>query len=140
MFNSSIDTSQFPSNWKVARVTPIFKEGDKTEKSNYRPISVLSVISRVFEKLIANKLSQYFGDNDPFHPGQSRFRKLHSTLACLIKNTDDWYSELDAGKLVGLECIDLKRHLTLLTMAFYVENWNIMESKTVNWLGSNHIR
>ena len=66
LFNSPIDTNQFPSNWKVARVTPIFKEGDKTNKSNYRPISVLSVISRVFEKLIANKLCQYFGDNDLF--------------------------------------------------------------------------
>ena len=43
LFNTSIETSQFPDSWKVARVTPIFKEGDKTEKSNYRPISVLPV-------------------------------------------------------------------------------------------------
>ena len=50
LFNTSIETSEFPDSWKVARVTPIFKEGDKTEKSNYRPISVLPVISRLFEK------------------------------------------------------------------------------------------
>ena len=45
LFNTSIETSRFPNSWKVARVTPIFKDGDKAEKSNYRPISVLPVIS-----------------------------------------------------------------------------------------------
>ena len=52
LFNTSIETSQFPDSWKVARVTPIYKDGDRTEKSNYRPISVLPVISRLFEKLV----------------------------------------------------------------------------------------
>ena len=45
LFNTSIETSRFPDSWKVARVTPIFKDGDKAEKSNYRPISVLPVIT-----------------------------------------------------------------------------------------------
>ena len=55
LFNTSIETSQFPNSWKVARFTPIFKDGDKTEKSNYRPISVLPVISKLFEKLFFNQ-------------------------------------------------------------------------------------
>ena len=61
LFNTSIETSQFPDSWKVARVTPIFKEGNKAEKSNYRPISVLPVISRLFEKLVFDQLYQLFG-------------------------------------------------------------------------------
>ena len=52
MFNTSIQTSMFPDSWKIARVTPIYKNGDRADKSNYRPISVLPVISRLFEKLI----------------------------------------------------------------------------------------
>ena len=56
LFNTSIETSIFPDAWKLARVTPIFKDGDKDDKSNYRPISVLPAISRLFEKLITDQL------------------------------------------------------------------------------------
>ena len=109
MFNTSIETSQFPNLWKLARITPIFKGGDRSDKSNYRPISILPVISRLFEKLIADQLYQYMNENDMFSSNQSGFRRLHSTLTCLLKNTDDWYSGLDLGKLVGLVFIDLKK-------------------------------
>ena len=54
LFNTSLETSQFPNLWKVARVSPTLKDGDKTEKSNYRPISVLPVVSRLFERLVFN--------------------------------------------------------------------------------------
>ena len=109
LFNTSIETSQFPDSWKVARVTPIFKEGDKTEKSNYRPISVLPVISRLFEKLVFDQLYQHMEENHLFSPDQSGFLRLHSTLTCLLKNTEDWYNGLDLGQLVGLVFIDLKK-------------------------------
>ena len=109
LFNTSIETSQFPDSWKVARVTPIFKEGDKTEKSNYRPISVLPVISRLFEKLVFDQLYQHMKENHLFSPDQSGFLRLHSTLTCLLKNTEDWYNGLDLGQLVGLVFIDLKK-------------------------------
>ena len=109
LFNTSIETSQFPGSWKVARVTPIFKEGDKAEKSNYCPISVLRVISRLFEKLVFDQLYQHMKENCLFSPDQSGFLRLHSTLTCLLKNTDDWYSGLDLGQLVGLIFIDFKK-------------------------------
>ena len=109
MFNTSIETSQFPNLWKLARITPIFKGGDRSDKSNYHPISILPVISRLFEKLIADQLYQYMNENDMFSSNRSGFRRLHSTLTCLLKNTDDWYSGLDLGKLVGLVFIDLKK-------------------------------
>ena len=85
MFNTSLETSQFPDCWKNSRITPFFKEGDRAEKSNYRPISVLPVISRLFEKLAFNQLYEYLVKNKLIHPGQSGFLKLHSTLTCLLK-------------------------------------------------------
>ena len=100
LFNTSIETSQFPDSWKVARITPIFKDGDRAEKSNYRPISVLPVISKLFEKLVFNQLYQYMNENGIFTSDQSGFLRLHSTLTCLLNMSDDWYNGLDLGKLV----------------------------------------
>ena len=59
IFNASIESSTFPVSWKIARVTPVYKESEKSERSNYRPISVLPVLSRLFEKLIYDQLYQY---------------------------------------------------------------------------------
>ena len=94
LFNTSIETSQFPDSWKVARITPIFKDGDRAEKSNYRPISVLLVISKLFEKLVFNQLFQYMIQNGLFTSDQSGFLRLHSILTCLLKMSDDGTTRL----------------------------------------------
>ena len=109
IFNTSLETSHFPDSWKNARITPIFKEGDKAEKSNYHLISILPVISRLFEKVVFNQLYQYLLENDLIYPGQSGFRKNHSTLTYLLKITDDWYNGLDNSQMMGSVFIDLKK-------------------------------
>ena len=138
LFNTSIETSQFPDSWKVARVTPIFKDGDKTEKSNYRPISVLLVISRLFEKLVFDQLYQYMKENGLFSPDQSGFLRLHSTLTCLLKNTDDWYSCLDLGRLVGLVFIDLKKAFDTVDHDILCEKLQIygVQQRELSWFRS----
>ena len=62
IFNLSIQTGVFPESWKTARLTPIFKDGEKAIKSHYRPISVLPVFSKLFEKLVSNQLYQYLSE------------------------------------------------------------------------------
>ena len=109
IFNVSIETNTFPDTWKIARVTPIYKEGEKSEKSNYRPISVLPVISRLFEKIIFDQLYQYMNGSGLLSPDQSGFRALHSTNTCLLKCTDDWFNGIDQGLLTGMIFIDLKK-------------------------------
>ena len=66
MLNTSIETSLFPKFWKLARATPVCKGGDRSDKSKYYPISILPVISRLFEKLIADQLYQYMNENNMF--------------------------------------------------------------------------
>ena len=109
LFNTAIETSTFPDSLKIARVTPIFKEGEKFARSNYRPISVLPVIARLFEKLVFDQLYQYLDENGFLSPDQSGCRALHSTVTSLLKCTDDWYSGLDTGQMTGLIFIDLKK-------------------------------
>ena len=99
----------FQTHGKTARVTPVYKNGDRADKSNYRPISVLPVISRLFEKLVTNQVYKHMQDNGLFSSGQSTNLRLHSTVTHLLKNTDDWYIGLDIGRLVGLVFIDLKK-------------------------------
>ena len=122
LFNTLLETSIFPDLWKIARVTPIYKEGDKSEKSSYHPISVLPVISRLFERLVYNQLYQHLNSNNLLANEQSGFRTLHSTLTCLLKNTDDWYSGLDNGQLVGLVLVDVRK-------AFDTVDHNILYQK-----------
>ena len=132
LFNTSIETSQFPDSWKVARITPIFKDGDRTEKSNYHPISVLPVISKLFEKLFFNQLYQYMKENGLFTSDQSGFLRLHSTLTCLLKMSDDWYNGLDLGKLVVLVFIDLKKAFDTVD---HVKSSNFMAFSSESCLG-----
>ena len=109
LFNIAIETSTFLDSWKIARVTPFFKEGDKCERSNYHPISVLPVIARLFEKLAFDQLYRYFDENGFLSPDQSGFRARHSTVTSLLKCTDNWFSGLDTGQMTGLIFIDLKK-------------------------------
>ena len=107
----SLETSQFPDPWKIARVSSIFKDGDRSEKSNYRPISVLPVVFRLFEKLVFNQFYQYRNDNRIINSNQSGFRELPCTVTCLLKNSDVWYSGLDTGNLAAMVFVDLKKAL-----------------------------
>ena len=106
IFNLSIETGVFPDSWKTARVTPIYKDGEKAIKSNYRPISVLPIISNLFEKLVLNQLYQYL--NESLFKGQAGFRELYSTVSCLLKNTDEWCKGIDTGQYLGSVFINLK--------------------------------
>ena len=109
IFNWSLASGTFPHNWKIARVSPIYKDGNIEDRSNYRPISVLPVISRLFEKIIFDQMYKYFVANKLFFSDQSGFRALHSVLTCLLKCTNDWYMNFDKGLYTGVIFIDLKK-------------------------------
>lgn len=79
LINLSVRQNTFPSTWKIAVVFPIHKSGDKTMVSNYRPISVLSVISQVSEKWVAEQLKSHLNlGHNPLHPTQFGFCTNHS--------------------------------------------------------------
>ena len=70
---------------------------------------MLSVLSRLFEKIIFDQLYAYFDGNKLFNSHKSVFRALHSVLACLLKSSDDWYHDFDKGFLSSVISIDLKK-------------------------------
>ena len=109
IFNLVISKGIIPKDWKSARVTPIFKADSKVNPANYSPISVLSVIAKLFEKAIFNQVYSYLNDNKLLSKYQSGFRPMHSTLTALIDITDNWYLNIDDGLTNAILFIDLKK-------------------------------
>ena len=96
LFNYCIRTSTLPSSWKMSNVSPIYKKGDTSDKNNYRPVSVLPAISKLFEKVLFDQL-------------YSSFLPTFSLVFSLIKLTDDWRKSLDEKQEVGVVAIDLSK-------------------------------
>ena len=93
----------------MANITPIQKNPRNNNISNYRPISVLPVIAKVYESLVHKQLYSYLTTNAILHPCQSGFRPGHSTQDVLLKTVDDWRIALDRGEYVGAVLIDLSK-------------------------------
>ena len=110
LINLSIRQCIFPSTWKTAVVTPIFKAGDPTNVSNYRPISILPVVSKVAEKWVAKQLTTHLNTgHTPLHPLQFGFRANHSTETANCYFLEGIKSRLDKGGIVGAVFLDLKK-------------------------------
>ena len=88
---------------------PVFKSGDPCLRTNYRPISVLSIIAKVFETVVHQQVTSYFISNNLFAKAQSGFRSGHSTQDVLLRVTEDWKLALDDENLVGIMFIDLSK-------------------------------
>ena len=78
--NKMIKEATFPKNWKVAKVIPLHKKGDKTQANNYRPISLLPALSKIAEKIFVSQIYTYFENFNLFPPRQYGFRDNRSTI------------------------------------------------------------
>ena len=85
-FNEAICSSKFPATFKFANVTPVFKKGNRNQKENCRPISILPIISKIFEKLICRQLSNHF--DNIFSKFQCGYRNSFSAQHCLLLMMD----------------------------------------------------
>ena len=107
LINKSIHQAICPDELKVAKVFPVYKSGDKTNISNYRPISVLSFFSKVFEKIVYNHVIDFIDTNNLLSKQQFGFRKNHSTNHAVITLIDRISAALDSGRALLLVVIYL---------------------------------
>ena len=109
LVNSCIISNDIPTDWKHSLVHPILKSGDPTDPSNYRPISILPVISKIVERAVQRQLYHYLNSNKLLSPSQHGFRPQHSTETALTFVTDSILSATDQGHISLLCLIDLSK-------------------------------
>ena len=112
-FNKAIVDGIFPQSMKLADVTPVFKKDDKHLKCNYRPVSILPSMSKIFERLIRKQISAYMEDKlSMFLCG---YRKGMGAQNCLLFLVNKWKSSLDESKKCGILFTDLSKAFDCLS-------------------------
>ena len=109
LFNLSLKSGEYPDDWKLAKVSPVFKAGKRNDPNNYRPLSILSTISIVFEKLVYEQIYNYLTKNNLLDSRQSGFRSLPSTVTARLDFANQWCFNIDRGLVSGILFLDLKR-------------------------------
>ena len=138
IFNLSVLLGKFPNQCKIAKIRPIFKKGSKLEAINYRPISLLPLISKVFEKCIHKQLQAYVTKHNIIYKLQSGFRSDFSTDTCLSYLHNKILKGFDKGEYTGMILIDLQKafdtidHEILLKKLKYIG----LANTAISWIES----
>ena len=90
-------------------MTSLFTSGSRDQVGNYRPISVLPIVAKVFEKEVHKQLYKYLTDNNLLHPSQQGFRRKRSTQTALIKVVDNWLTNINKGQVTAVVFLDLAK-------------------------------
>jgi hypothetical protein len=109
IINQSLENGIFPDRLKIAKVTPVFKKNEDYLFENYRPISVLPSMSKIFERIIHNQMTSYFTNNRLFYDNQYGFRKKHSTELAALELTNRLIKCMDINKVPLAIFLDLSK-------------------------------
>ena len=127
IINTSIVTGVVPDKWKHAIVCPLLKQGDVEDPSNYRPISLLSVLSKILEKVVAKQLYEFLSVNNLFSECQHGFRKGLSTQTALIKITEELYKNIDKFEVSLLALCDLSKAFDSVSHSLLLQKMDALQ-------------
>ena len=138
LINLSIYTSTFPDAFKIAKLIALFKKGCKTDPKNYRPISLLPLFSKIFEKVVHLQTEKFLSENNILYKNQSGFRPLHSTESCLTHLSDQILEGSDKGCHTGMILIDLQKAFDTLDHELLLGKLSLMNfsCETISWFKS----
>ena len=141
LFNWSLEHGTIPSTFKSAYITPLLKKADlnPAEASSYRPISNLSVLSKLLERLVAKQLVRYLKDNDLLPRLQSAYRSNNSTETAVLKVLADILLALDSGDLAALVLLDLSAAFDTVDHATLLQRLQTsygLHGTAINWFRS----
>ena len=117
--NQCISKSIFPSDLKLADVTPVYKKKSKNSKDNYRPVSILSNISKIYERCIYDQIQLFF---DSLSKYQCGFRRDYNAQHCMVSLIEKWKKSVDNGGGFGALLSDLSKAFDCLPHEFLLQN------------------
>ena len=118
VFNRSLEVGEFPSGMKLANVTPVHKKGSWYHKGNYRPVSILPTLSKVFERYLQKQISDFF--DTILSKYQCGFRKGNGAQHCLIALHKKWWESIDRGLEFGILLTDLSKAFDCLPHDLFI--------------------
>jgi hypothetical protein len=131
LYNSSVASGIFPDQWKISKITPVLKKGSRQDKDDYRPISVLSVLSKILERYYRMHLISYFHQYNLLRSSQFGSRSFHSCETMLLHS-------MDKGELSGILLVDFRKAFDLINHELLLQKLAIYGFKdaTLQWFGS----
>ena len=138
IINKSLSEGIFPSIWKQAIVTPILKKGDAQDKTNYRPVSCLMVLSKVLEKIVCSQITEYMETNKLIPDNQHGFRKGRSTMTALSDIQQEWTKNTDDKFITGILLWDLSAAFDTLSADIFCKKLKVygFDQNSINWFMS----
>ena len=125
ILNKFIRTGRFLSLCKCAKVTPYYKSGPAEIPGNYRPISILPILSKIVERHVHDQFVSYLNTNDLIYANQSGFRAFHSCQTALTHLIDCWSKHVAARDLVGMITLDLRKAFDLVNHQLLIQKLEI---------------
>ena len=136
--NQSLKSSIFPNKWKEGKVTPLHKSGAKDDINNYRPISVLPVLSKLLEKHVHDSLMDYLSHFKLLHKTQSGFRPGHSCETALVRMISQWLEAINKGSLMGVVMVDFRKAFDLVDHEILLQKLKVykLSESSLSWFSS----
>ena len=138
IFNQSIRTGQVPAAFKSSYVCPLFKAGDPTIPTNYRPVSLLPIVSILLEKLVKEQVIQFLDVNSLLPPTQFAYRSRHSTEDALILAVDRWQTSKYQRKTTGIVMVDMSKAFDRVRHSLLISELHALglHGQVLNWFAS----
>ena len=138
LFKSSLHSGIVPDDWKSALVAPVYKKGPKCKPSNYRPISLTCIASKLMEHILVSNIMTHFDSNDILSPFQHGFRSKHSCETQLISFTQEIFDNLEDGKQTDLIIMDFSKAFDKVDHNLLIDKlFNLgVNLKAVSWIKS----
>lgn len=136
--NQSLIQGTFPKLLKKSLVIPLYKKGDKMEINNYRQITMVSSVSKLFEKIVASRISTYLEENSVLSEYQHGFRKGKSTVTAIYEMLNFIHTNLDQGKCVVSVYFDLTKAFDTVSPCFLLQKMRTLKfpSNVITWVKS----